>query len=85
MADHSSSGAWYLLAGQITAWGQGIAHLARILARWLPGPRAGPAADATRSIASIQARGLVGYGVISRSQPDPFGKIKIIVPNGRGW
>ena len=48
------------------------------------GPRAGQAADATRSIASIQARGPVGYGVISRSQPRPFGKIKIIIPNGRG-
>jgi protein SCO1 len=33
MADHSSSGGSYLPAGQIAAWGQGIAQLARILAR----------------------------------------------------
>ena len=33
MADHTSSGASYLPAGQITAWGQGIAQVARALAR----------------------------------------------------
>jgi cytochrome oxidase Cu insertion factor (SCO1/SenC/PrrC family) len=33
MADHTSSGASYLPAGQITAWGQGIAQVARTLAR----------------------------------------------------
>ncbi|MGH3231200.1 MAG: SCO family protein, partial [Streptosporangiaceae bacterium] len=33
MADHTSSGASYLPAGQITAWGQGIAQVARVLAR----------------------------------------------------
>jgi cytochrome oxidase Cu insertion factor (SCO1/SenC/PrrC family) len=33
MADHTSSGASYLPAGQITAWGQGIAQLASALAR----------------------------------------------------
>ena len=32
MADHNSSGASYLPAGQITAWGQGIAQVARVLA-----------------------------------------------------
>jgi cytochrome oxidase Cu insertion factor (SCO1/SenC/PrrC family) len=32
MADHTSSGASYLPAGQITAWGQGIAQVARALA-----------------------------------------------------
>ena len=33
MADHTSSGASYLPAGQITAWGQGIAQVARALTR----------------------------------------------------
>jgi cytochrome oxidase Cu insertion factor (SCO1/SenC/PrrC family) len=33
MADHASSGASYLPAGQIAAWGQGIAQVARALAR----------------------------------------------------
>ena len=33
MADHTSSGTSYLPAGQITAWGQGIAQVARVLAR----------------------------------------------------
>jgi cytochrome oxidase Cu insertion factor (SCO1/SenC/PrrC family) len=33
MADHTSSGASYLPAGQIAAWGQGIAQVARTLAR----------------------------------------------------
>jgi len=33
MADHTSSGASYLPAGQITGWGQGIAQVARTLAR----------------------------------------------------
>ena len=33
MVDHASSGASYLPAGQITAWGQGIAQVARVLAR----------------------------------------------------
>jgi cytochrome oxidase Cu insertion factor (SCO1/SenC/PrrC family) len=33
MADHTSSGASYLPAGQITAWGQGIAQVASALAR----------------------------------------------------
>jgi len=33
MADHTSAGASYLPAGQITAWGQGIAQVARALAR----------------------------------------------------
>jgi cytochrome oxidase Cu insertion factor (SCO1/SenC/PrrC family) len=33
MADHTSSGASYLPAGQITTWGQGIAQVARTLAR----------------------------------------------------
>jgi cytochrome oxidase Cu insertion factor (SCO1/SenC/PrrC family) len=33
MADHSSTGASYLPAGQITNWGQGIAQVARTLAR----------------------------------------------------
>jgi cytochrome oxidase Cu insertion factor (SCO1/SenC/PrrC family) len=33
MTDHTSSGASYLPAGQITAWGQGIAQLARALTR----------------------------------------------------
>src|SRR5580692_9366054 len=33
MADHTSSGASYLPAGQITVWGQGIAQVARALAR----------------------------------------------------
>jgi len=33
MADHTSSGASYLPAGQITAWGQGIAQVAKALAR----------------------------------------------------
>jgi hypothetical protein len=33
MADHTSSGASYLPAGQITTWGQGIAQVARALAR----------------------------------------------------
>jgi cytochrome oxidase Cu insertion factor (SCO1/SenC/PrrC family) len=33
MADHTSSGSSYLPAGQITAWGQGIAQVARTLAR----------------------------------------------------
>jgi protein SCO1/2 len=33
MADHTSSGTSYLPAGQITAWGQAIAQVARILAR----------------------------------------------------
>ncbi len=33
MADHTSSGTSYLPAGQITAWGQGIAQVARGLAR----------------------------------------------------
>jgi cytochrome oxidase Cu insertion factor (SCO1/SenC/PrrC family) len=33
MADHTSSGASYLPAGQINAWGQGIAQVARALAR----------------------------------------------------
>jgi cytochrome oxidase Cu insertion factor (SCO1/SenC/PrrC family) len=33
MADHTSSGAPYLPAGQITAWGQGIAQVAWALAR----------------------------------------------------
>jgi hypothetical protein len=33
MADHTSSGASYLPAGQITAWGQGIAQVAEALAR----------------------------------------------------
>ena len=33
MVDHTSSGASYLPAGQITAWGQGIAQVARALAR----------------------------------------------------
>ncbi|MGH3284621.1 MAG: SCO family protein [Streptosporangiaceae bacterium] len=33
MADHTSSGASYLPAGQITVWGQGIAQVARVLAR----------------------------------------------------
>jgi cytochrome oxidase Cu insertion factor (SCO1/SenC/PrrC family) len=32
MADHTSSGASYLPAGQIAAWGQGIAQVARTLA-----------------------------------------------------
>ena len=32
MADHTSSGSSYLPAGQITAWGQGIAQVARTLA-----------------------------------------------------
>ena len=32
MADHTSSGASYLPAGQINAWGQGIAQVARVLA-----------------------------------------------------
>jgi len=32
MADHASSGASYLPAGQIAAWGQGIAQVARALA-----------------------------------------------------
>jgi hypothetical protein len=74
LADHSASGASYLPASPSPP------------GSWLPDYRghAGPAADATRSIASIQARGLVGYGAISRSQPDPFGKIEIIIPNGRG-
>jgi cytochrome oxidase Cu insertion factor (SCO1/SenC/PrrC family) len=31
MADHTSSGASYLPAGQLTAWGQGIAQVARTL------------------------------------------------------
>jgi cytochrome oxidase Cu insertion factor (SCO1/SenC/PrrC family) len=33
MADHTSSGSSYLPAGQITTWGQGIAQVARTLAR----------------------------------------------------
>jgi cytochrome oxidase Cu insertion factor (SCO1/SenC/PrrC family) len=33
MADHTSSGASYLAAGQLTAWGQGIAQVARTLVR----------------------------------------------------
>lgn len=33
MADRTSSGASYLPAGQISAWGQGIAQVARVLAR----------------------------------------------------
>ena len=33
MDDRTSSGAAYLPAGQITAWGQGIAQVARVLAR----------------------------------------------------
>jgi hypothetical protein len=33
MADHTSSGASYLPAGQITAWGEGIAQVAGALAR----------------------------------------------------
>lgn len=33
MADHTASGTSYLPAGQITAWGQGIAQIARALAR----------------------------------------------------
>jgi len=33
MTDHTSSGASYLPAGQITAWGQGIAQVARALTR----------------------------------------------------
>jgi cytochrome oxidase Cu insertion factor (SCO1/SenC/PrrC family) len=33
MADHTSSGASYLPAGQVTAWGQGIAQVAKVLAR----------------------------------------------------
>jgi hypothetical protein len=32
MADHTSSGTAYLPAGQITAWGNGIALIARTLA-----------------------------------------------------
>jgi len=33
MADHTSSGTSYLPAGQLAAWGQGIAQVARVLAR----------------------------------------------------
>jgi cytochrome oxidase Cu insertion factor (SCO1/SenC/PrrC family) len=33
MADHTSSGSSYLPAGQLTTWGQGIAQVARTLAR----------------------------------------------------
>ena len=32
MADHTSTGTSYLPAGQLTAWGQGIAQVARHLA-----------------------------------------------------